>query len=44
MTSYLKSERAGEDAIGEVAQAAYGYFDRIGRSSPYGRAMQPPQN
>jgi len=42
MSSYLKSERAGEDAIGEVAQAAYEYFDKLGRSSPYGRAMQPP--
>lgn len=43
MTSYLKSEREGEDAIGEIAQAAYSYFDRLGRSSPYGRAMQAPQ-
>ena len=42
MTSYLKSEREGEDAIGDIAQAAYNYFDRLGRSSPYGRAMQPP--
>ena len=37
----------GEGALfgrpgGEIAQAAYGYFDRLGRSSPYGRAMQPP--
>ena len=42
MTSYLKSEREGEDTIGEIAQAAYNYFDKIGRSSVYGRAMQPP--
>jgi len=42
MTSYLKNEREGEDAIGEIAQAAYSYFDRLGRSSPYGRAMQAP--
>lgn len=42
MTSYLKSEREGEDAIGEITQAAYNYFDRIGRSSAFGRAMQPP--
>jgi beta-lactamase class A len=42
MTSYLKNEREGEDAIAEIAQAAYSYFDRLGRSSPYGRAMQPP--
>jgi beta-lactamase class A len=42
MTSYLKSERDGEDAIAEVAKTAYEYFDRLGRSSPYGRAMQSP--
>jgi beta-lactamase class A len=42
MTSYLKNEREGEDAMGEIAQAAYQYFDRVGRSSPYGRIMQPP--
>jgi beta-lactamase class A len=42
MMSYLKNEREGEDAIGEITQAAYTYFDRIGRSSPYGRAMQLP--
>ncbi|MGZ4787723.1 MAG: serine hydrolase [Terriglobales bacterium] len=42
MTSYLKSDRDGEDAIAEIAQAAYSYFDRVGRSSQYGRAMQPP--
>lgn len=41
MTSYLKNEREGEDAIAEITQAAYSYFDRVGRSSQYGRAMQP---
>lgn len=43
MTSYLKNDREGEDAIGEITEAAYSYFDRLGRSSPYGRAMIPPQ-
>lgn len=43
MTSYLTNERDGEDAIADIAQAAYSYFDRVGRSSTYGRAMQPPQ-
>jgi beta-lactamase class A len=43
MTAYLKNDRDGEDAISEITEAAYGYFDRIGRSSPYGRAMTPPQ-
>jgi len=42
MTSYLNNERDGEEAISEITQATYNYFDRIGRSSPYGRAMQPP--
>ncbi len=40
MTTYLKSDKEGEDAIGEIAEAAYAYFDRLGRSSHYGRAMQ----
>jgi beta-lactamase class A len=43
MTTYLKNDREGEDAIGEIAEAAYGYFDRVGRSSAYGRAMSAPQ-
>jgi beta-lactamase class A len=43
MTTYLKNDREGEDAIGEIAEAAYSYFDRVGRSSPYGRAMSAPQ-
>ena len=43
MTTYLKNEKDGEEAIGEIAEAAYNYFDRVGRSSPYGRAMTPPQ-
>jgi len=43
LTTYLKNEREGEDAIGEIAEAAYSYFDRVGRSSPYGRAMSSPQ-
>jgi len=43
LTTYLKNEREGEDAIGEIAEAAYSYFDRVGRSSTYGRAMSSPQ-
>jgi beta-lactamase class A len=41
MTTYLKDEAAGEAAIGKVAAAAYDYFDRLGRSSPYGRVVSP---
>lgn len=43
LTTYLKNDREGEDAIGEIAEAAYSYFDRVGRSSSYGRAMTSPQ-
>jgi beta-lactamase class A len=42
MTTYLKNDKEGEEAIGEIAEAAYSYFDRLGRSSPYGRAMISP--
>jgi beta-lactamase class A len=41
MTTYLKDNHEGEEAIEEITQAAYHYFDRLGRSSPYGRAMTP---
>lgn len=43
MTTYLKTDKDGEEAIGEITEAAYNYFDRVGRSSPYGRAMTAPQ-
>ena len=39
MTTYLHDERAGQRAISEIALAAYQYFDRMGRSSEYGRAV-----
>jgi len=39
MTSYLHDERTGQQAISEIALAAYQYFDRMGRSSEYGRAV-----
>ena len=41
MTTYLTDEAAGEAAIQKVAAAAYAYFDRVGRSSPYGRVVSP---
>ena len=41
MTTYLKDEAAGEAAIRRVAADAYDYFDRVGRSSPYGRVVSP---
>ena len=39
MTAYLKRERDGDDAIAKVAGEAYEYFDRVGRSSEYGRIV-----
>jgi beta-lactamase class A len=39
MTTYLQDERAGQQAISEIALAAYRYFDRLSRSSEYGRAV-----
>jgi beta-lactamase class A len=41
MTTYLKDESTGEAAIRKIAAAAYDYFDRLGRSSPYGRVVSP---
>ena len=41
MSAYLKDEAAGEAAIGKIAAAAYDYFDRLGRSSAYGRTVSP---
>jgi beta-lactamase class A len=37
MTGYLKQELDGAEAISKIAAAAYDYFDRVARSSPYGR-------
>jgi beta-lactamase class A len=39
MTAYLKHERDGNDAIAKIAGAAFEYFDRVGRSSEYGRIV-----
>jgi len=39
MTSYLHSERHGEETIGKIARAAYLVFDRLGRASEYGRVI-----
>jgi len=39
MTSYLRNEREGEQAISRVSAAAYSMFDRLGRASEYGRVV-----
>jgi hypothetical protein len=41
MTTYAGDERAAEGTISRIAAAAYRYFDRLGRSSPYGRVISP---
>ena len=44
MTTYLLNEDAGNDTIRRIAAAAYSYFDRVGRASPYGRVISPNNN
>ena len=39
MTTYLVRECDGEEAIAKISAAAYRYFDRLARSSPYGRVI-----
>jgi len=39
MTTYLVRVRDGEEAIAKISAAAYRYFDRLARSSPYGRVI-----
>jgi len=41
MTSYLRKERDGEDAISRISLDAYRMFDRFGRASEYGRVVSP---
>jgi beta-lactamase class A len=41
MTTYLASERAGEDAITHISAAAFALFDRLGRASDLGRVISP---
>jgi beta-lactamase class A len=39
MTAYLRHEADGEGAITELSAAIYGTFDRLARSSAYGRVV-----
>jgi beta-lactamase class A len=41
MSTYLASERAGEEAISAISAAVYSTFDRLDRASPYGRVISP---
>jgi beta-lactamase class A len=39
MTSFLRSERDGEEAISKVSLAAWQMFDRLSRATEYGRVV-----
>jgi hypothetical protein len=39
MTTYLRNEADGEAAITEISAAVYSTFDRLARSSEYGRLI-----
>jgi hypothetical protein len=41
MTTYLRSEREGEEAISKISGAAFRMFDRLARASEYGRVVSP---
>ncbi len=41
MTTYLRRERDGEDAIARISAATYRMFDRLARASEYGRVVSP---
>ncbi len=41
MTTYLSDPKAGEAAIARITQAAYSYFNRVGRASSLGRVISP---
>lgn len=41
MTTYLRRERDGGEAIVKISDAAYQMFDRLSRASDYGRVVSP---
>jgi beta-lactamase class A len=41
MTSFLRNERAGEEAISKVSLEAWRMFDRLSRATEYGRIVSP---
>lgn len=41
MTTYLRRERDGEEAISNISLEAWRMFDRIARASEYGRVISP---
>ena len=41
MSSYVRHEREAGDAIARISGETWRLFDRLGRSSPYGRVVSP---
>jgi beta-lactamase class A len=41
MTSFLRNERDGEEAISQVSLATWRMFDRLSRATEYGRVVSP---
>ncbi len=41
MTTYLRRERDGEEAISKISLSAYQMFDRLAHASEYGRVISP---
>jgi len=41
MTGFLRNERDGEAAISRISLAAWQMFDRLSRTSEYGRVVSP---
>ena len=41
MTTYLRRERDGEDAISKISLDSYRMFDRLARATEYGRVISP---
>jgi beta-lactamase class A len=41
MTSFLRNERDGEEAISKVSLATWRMFDRLSRATEYGRVVSP---
>jgi len=41
MTTFLRNERDGEEAISKVSLATFRMFDRLSRASEYGRVISP---
>jgi beta-lactamase class A len=41
MSTYLASERAGEETITRISRLAYDLYDRLGRASELGRVISP---